>query len=169
MKKIILLLLAISGYSQHFIGPKIGLTSTVTKGNYAPATIGELGISYCHSPKKFLSLYCEATGRGSAYRIGKGLYGLSGYASFPTYASFNIGAGKKIVALDGGVINSFTVWRNDKSIDRYMGEIIGGLRIGYRGKHSIEAYWHVGQNFTKTYLQTNFIGIQAMFKLNVGK
>lgn len=147
---------------KHFIGPKVGYTSTIGSGNFQGVHLGEIGVSYSYKPKNWLSVYADATLRPSAYRVSKGYAGVNAYVSVPVYASFNLGRNKAIVAFDGGVINNYAVYGQDK----YLGEFIGGLRAGRRGeKCSIEGYWHIGESFTKTYIQTNFVGIQVMFKL----
>ena len=166
MKTLIIFLLLSFGVSaQHYFGPKIGFTSTSGAGNYKNVRLGEIGVSYSFKPNSWFSVYVDPGFRPSAYRDSSGVKAVNAYISVPAYASFNIGKNKTIIALDAGMINSYGVYGPDK----FMGEFMGGLRAGRRGdKVSIEGYWHIGESFTKIsgqHIQTNFVGVQVLFKL----
>lgn len=163
---IIFILLSFGALAQnHYFGPKIGFTSTSGAGNYKNVRLGEIGVSYSYKPSQWFSLYVDPSFRPSAFRDENGIKALNAYVSVPTYGSINIAKNKTIVAFDAGVINSYGVWGND----RFLGEVIAGLRAGRRGdKTSIEGYWHIGESFTKnsgSFIQTNFVGVQVLFKL----
>lgn len=166
--KLLLIFTCLALVGQHYIAPKIGISMSRIDNNIAKAVkLPFMGVDYQFKANSFVSISSGIEARGIGYIEGSESL-LSAYASVPVYGTFDLGKGKKVIALDAGLVGNINVFSQGIAPKSFFEWMAGG-RIGYESeKRGVCLFYRFSNplgKFNGEVLNSNVLGVQANWRL----